>query len=116
MTDKITSWPPNVAEWQTAGGRSLRLRDHSPSIYRTDDGWLLLNVTRGDARASVWDDHRLSAIEQVAGTSDEDAAIAGFNRLIELGIIKRRSTVSVDSSVDCDGPVDDSPTFTDNLE
>ena len=115
MTDKITSWPPNVEEWQTASGRSIRL-DGLQVAADTADKWLFLLVPGEVSFANIWDEVSYTCVEQVEGTSGEDAAIAGFNRLVELGIIKRRPTVSVDSSVDCDGPVDDSPTFTDNLE
>lgn len=116
-TGKITSWPPNVAEWQTVSGRSIRLDGDEVLLDLPDYGdWWLLFVPGESCFANIWNETDNDILERVEGMSNKDAAIAGFNRLIELGIIKRRSTVSVDSSVDCDGPVDDSPTFTDNLE
>lgn len=117
MTDKITSWPPNVEEWQTGSGRSIWFDGYEVLLDRPDYGdWWLLLVPHEAYYANIWNETDSDMLERVEGTSGKDAAIAGFNRLIELGIIKRRSTVSVDSPVDCDGPVGDSPTFTDNLE
>lgn len=120
MTDRITSWPPNVEEWQTVRGYGLLLDGYTTKINQpgaVNHCWLLVHTTSG-GYCFIYDDDPFdgAALEKIDGTSERDAAVTGFNRLIELGIIKRRSTVSVDSSADCDGPVGYSPTFTDNLE
>lgn len=115
-TDKITSWPPNIDEWQSGSGQTLRLNGREVFVLRGGSPWWFLNVPNGTSRATVWNEEDCHWVERWEKQSPDDAALAGFNRLIELGIIKRRPVSPVDSSVDCDGPVDDAPIFLDNLE
>lgn len=122
MADRITEWPPVIENYRTARGFAMFLSGDNIKISRpggVNNGWLILQVG-STGRVYIYEDSDIDGSATEWYDPDEstgDNRIEGFNRLLDLGIVRRIPDVPVSQDdPDCSGVCADETISTDNLE
>lgn len=125
MTDRITEWPPVIENYRTARGFAMFLSGGNIKISRpgeVNNGWLILQVG-SMGRVYIYEDSDIDgpAVEWYdPDESTVDNRIKGFNRLLDLGLVRRipdaPAVLVGQDDPDCSGICADETVSTDNLE